>query len=294
MIWTRANHRSSRFVTEDDLFHRVLQICTLVVLATAVLHIRPVKYMSNAGGEISMFVFCLCLCLEDLLEAVKSIEEYYFGIGQRDAVQNASRMSLYNVAFALMFHVPAVILAAMEFFPRSSLGYARRLAATEETSGYEDSSGYGDNDVYGDSKAGYGYKKSTTHVPIALILIGYWVMQISLAIRVIYFFPQNGKHKETYENIFEEDISFVKVCVSHFALSAWAFSMIPINVSFFIHRVGEWTMLMLGECVFSLIIVAFLPSYSFRICTFKVSPRIPIRTRCVAAKTRALSGLCLW
>ena len=79
MIWTRANHRSSRFVTEDDLFHRVLQICTLVVLATAVLHIRPVKYMSNAGGEISMFVFCLCLCLEDLLEAVKSIEEYYFG-----------------------------------------------------------------------------------------------------------------------------------------------------------------------------------------------------------------------
>ena len=31
--------------------------------------------------------------------------------------------------------------------------------------------------------------------------------------------------------------------------------MIPMNVSFYIHRVGEWTLLMLGECVFSLVIV---------------------------------------
>ena len=32
-------------------------------------------------------------------------------------------------------------------------------------------------------------------------------------------------------------------------------SMIPMNISFYIHRMGEWTMLMLGECVFSLVIV---------------------------------------
>ena len=183
MIWTRANQRSSRFVTEDDLFHRALQICTLVILATAVLHIRPVKYMSNAAGEISMFVFCLCLCLEDVLEAVKCIEEYYVGVGQKNAVQNAARITLYNVGFTLLFHVPALIVAALEFFPRSSSDYKRRLAEDDEKA------------LYDQEKSGYE-EKSTTNVPILLLLIGYWVVILSLAIRVIFFFPQNGKHKE--------------------------------------------------------------------------------------------------
>ena len=31
--------------------------------------------------------------------------------------------------------------------------------------------------------------------------------------------------------------------------------MIPMNIAFYIHRVGEWTLLMMGECVFSLVIV---------------------------------------
>ena len=208
MIWTRTNVRSSRFVTEDDLFHRALQICTLVVLATAVLHIRPAKYMSNAADEISMFVFCLCVVLEDLLEALKCMEEYWFGIGQKVAVQNAALISLWNVGFALLFHIPALIVAALEFFPRSSSsGYGddhRFLAGGEEESssnGYNDtSSGYEDSGAYDNEKsAGYGvYEKSTTHVPIILLLLGYWVMIISMGIRVIYFFPQNGKHKEMY------------------------------------------------------------------------------------------------
>ena len=204
MIWARANHRSSRFVTEDDLYHRGLQICTLVVLATAVLHIRPAKYMSNASDEISMFVFCLCLCLEDLLEVVKCLEEYWYGIGQKDAVQNAALMSLYNVGYTALFHVPALIVAALRFFPRSSSsssGYDdghRVLAGEEEAKKDESSYGYEDTSASGYESSSYGNEKSTTHVPIILVLVGYWIMTISLVIRVMYFFPQNGKHKEMY------------------------------------------------------------------------------------------------
>ena len=181
MIWTRTTARSSRFVTEDDLYHRILKVATLVVLATSVLHIRSVDVMSRASTEISIFVFSLSLVLEDLLEGLKCLEEYVVGIGQKVAVQNAARISLYNVAFSSVFHIAAMTVAALEFFPRSDS--SRRLAEAGEENLYkEDAYDYVD--------------KTTTHLPIILILLGYWAQNVALGLRVIFFFPKNGKHKE--------------------------------------------------------------------------------------------------
>jgi len=48
--------------------------------------------------------------------------------------------------------------------------------------------------------------------------------------------------------------SLTLAALLHFVLSFHG-SSVPMNVGFFIHRIGEWIMLMLGESVFSLLIV---------------------------------------
>lgn len=171
-----TNVRSSRFVTEDDLFHRALQICSLVILATSVLHIRPVKVMSNASQEISMFVFCLCIVLDSVLEACKSAEEYFLGVGHKVGIQNASLVQLYNTGLSLLFYIPALVVSAVEFFPRTSPSGDGRLLA-------------GDSQ---EEKLSY----ATTNVPIILLLAGVWTTKIYFALRVVLCFPKNGRHKE--------------------------------------------------------------------------------------------------
>jgi hypothetical protein len=182
-IWTRASVRSSRFVTEDDLFHRALQIFTLLILATAVLHIRPLKIMSQPSKEISMFVFSLCLVLDLILEAIRTAETYFFGVGQKQPVKNSAVQNLYSVGILFCFYGPALVLAALEFFPRSGDEY-RRLA--EDSSSDEDAASF-----EADTE-----KASANHIPIILLLVGYWFSHIFFGLRVIYCFPKNGRHKE--------------------------------------------------------------------------------------------------
>jgi len=194
LIWFRANRRPSRFVTEDDLFHRTLNIGNLVILGTIVLHIRPVKIMSNPSEEITMFVFCLCLVLEDCLELIKCMDEYFFGVGQRVPIRASACFEMLHVVFTLLFHIPALVIAAVDFFPRSS-NYTRRLAGEDVIPHHEEAPNYEDENAHS-SNYGNGNEKSTTNAPIMLVLAGSWMLLISSAIGIIFLFPKNGKHKE--------------------------------------------------------------------------------------------------
>ncbi|CAJ1914880.1 unnamed protein product [Cylindrotheca closterium] len=79
---------------------------------------------------------------------------------------------------------------------------------------------------------------STNHIPIILTLAGPVVYQIQWAIRGICLFPSDGSHKKL---------------------------IVPINVDFTIHRNMEWTMLMLGESVFSLLVEEVTETQEFYI-----------------------------
>eukprot|EP00977_Amphora_coffeiformis_P021587 scaffold9519_cov183-Amphora_coffeaeformis.AAC.3 len=148
--------------------------------------------MSNPSEEISMFVFCLCLVLEDCLELVKCVDEYCFGVGQRVAIKASARFEMLHVLFTMLFHIPALIITASEFFPRSS-HYSRRLAGEDVAPGFE------------------GDKKST-NVPILLVLASGWLLLTFISIGIIFLFPKNGKHKEKY----------VVDCVLHWFLASQA------------------------------------------------------------------------
>ena len=63
-LWQSKVMFDARFVHEDDLYHSFYEILVLVILATAVLHIRSVEFLSHPSEHISMFIFSIALVLE--------------------------------------------------------------------------------------------------------------------------------------------------------------------------------------------------------------------------------------
>jgi hypothetical protein len=58
-MWLDKMHYDARFYTHDDIYHRLFEVAVLVVLATAVLHIRPVEFLSSPSVFVDMFAYCL-------------------------------------------------------------------------------------------------------------------------------------------------------------------------------------------------------------------------------------------
>jgi len=82
---------------------------------------------------------------------------------------------------------------------------------------------------------------STNHIPTILTLVGPLVFEIVWLIRGIFLFPKDGSHTKI---------------------------MVPLNIDFTIHRYAEWTMLMLGESVFSLLVEEITETTGFYITFF--------------------------
>jgi hypothetical protein len=190
-FWMEKNYYDGRFVVEDDVYHRAFLMAVLVVLATAVLHIRPVDVMENSSEQISMFVFSLCLVLERLLAIANYIELYLFGIGQK-VLKTVARKVVMRISFAVLFYVAAMIVAAMEYFGNGVVGSRRLAAAAGNSKAGNTTNGYGTGSTYG----GDGYNPDVTNVPIYLCLFGYLANMLYLTISVMFLYPSGGRHKE--------------------------------------------------------------------------------------------------
>ena len=68
----------------------------------------------------------------------------------------------------------------------------------------------------------------TNDIPVYLCLAAYLSYQAYMIVKVFFLYPKGGHHKKF---------------------------IVPMNVGYSIHRIGEWMMLMLGESVLSLLIV---------------------------------------
>lgn len=182
-VWVEHLVFSSRFVNGSDVIHSISRILALLVIATAVLNIRPVDIMSHSSTEISMFVFCLCLCLERCLTLLRYVELYCFGVGQTKVIKRDALASMCRAVFLLVFYIAAMMVAAMKFFPRHEDKEHRLLA--DATTG-------DDKDEYQAATS----EDSTTHIPIILCLVGIIAHALGHTIYVIFFFPSGASHKQ--------------------------------------------------------------------------------------------------
>ncbi|GAX11057.1 hypothetical protein FisN_24Lh006 [Fistulifera solaris] len=225
-FWERKAAIHCRFNVEDDILHRILKAIELLVLATAVLHIRPKKYMSDLKNDFSMFGFALSMTISRILYLLQNMELYYFAVGQRQAIQQAAKglFSRY-LLIETTFFAAATILAGYHYYLDDDDGslsksanesyaynssYHRDLAAVEESNTTTDESSY------------------IIDAPIWLMLAGHVASVLCMQITILFCFPADGRHKEFN---------------------------VPMHIDFYMHRNGEWTMLMLGESIVSLLIV---------------------------------------
>jgi hypothetical protein len=191
-MWSAKTYYDSRFVTESDLYHRLISIVPLVILAVAVLHIRPVEVLSHPADEPSIFVFCLMLVLDRVLWTMQAVELYFFGVGQK-ALKETAKREFLSSNFCLPFYLAATIVAAQEYFGdgQNANDSSHRLLAESSAKGdtvYDSSaSSYGDYD---------GANDTTNNLPIILCLVGFASGSLAYGFNVMFCFPGGGRHKE--------------------------------------------------------------------------------------------------
>jgi hypothetical protein len=183
-IWVEHLVFASRFVNDSDITHSIKRVLALIVIATAVLNIRPVDIMAHSSTEISMFVLSLCLCLERCLTLLRYVEVYCFGVGQTKVIKRDAIAAMCRAVFLLVFYGAAMIVATMKFFPRHDDKEHRLLA---------DSTSPGDENIEYQSAAS---EDSTTHIPIILCLVGIIAHALIYSMYVMFCLPVGGSHKK--------------------------------------------------------------------------------------------------
>lgn len=145
MIWFTKTFYDSRFDAGNDLYHKVYEVLVTVVLATAVLYIRPVAYLSTPAQNEDIFVFATCISISSLLAIGRSVD-IILNVDGEPAAKTVGKFDIKMFASMLVFYLLAAVVSAISHFG-TDRDVARRFLAGGD---------------YGD----------TNHVPIILLLIG--------------------------------------------------------------------------------------------------------------------------
>jgi hypothetical protein len=192
-FWERKAAIHCRFIVEDDILHRILKTIELLVLSTAVLHIRPKKYMSDLKNDFSMFGFALSMTISRILYLLQSVELYFFAVGQRHAIQQAAK-GLFS----------RYLLIETAFFAAATLLAGYHYYADEDDASFLESTNvsYSYNSSYHRDLAAAKESNATTDIsyikdaPIWLMLAGHVASVLCMQITILFCFPADGRHKE--------------------------------------------------------------------------------------------------
>lgn len=146
-LWQYKMYWDSRFYTPArDMYHAFYELGTLVVLATAVLNIRPVAILSNPEEHVDLFLFCFAITLGMLLIMGRSLEVHFL-IQDEPAAVIATRREAVMYLMMTLFFSAGTIYAGVKYFGGGEGGESYYEAAYGKTShGYEESSHESTND----------------------------------------------------------------------------------------------------------------------------------------------------
>jgi hypothetical protein len=224
VLWMEKVVYDSRYTVDEDLTHRIFETCMLVILAVLVLNINSIDIMSNSREHSSMFVFCLMLTLERVFSYLRSAELYFNGIGE-EAMKLDTKAHMLRSVLLSTFYVVATVLAGVEYFVYG-IGSTRFASSSSSSSSHRQLAAATETYQATDDYAAAEVHRSD--IPMILCFAGYGLWMLLLLISVICCSPAQDKHKER---------------------------TVPMNIDFLQHRYGEWTMLMLGYGILSLLMV---------------------------------------
>lgn len=117
-MWLDELFYEARFVVGDDTIHRVFHLCYYLVVATAILHIRPVPLMSTPSDYVDMFAFSLTCVLANLFTMARYVEVIFSGQGQ-ECCKVASRRDIMAKFIPTSFYLAATVVSGMDYYGAS-------------------------------------------------------------------------------------------------------------------------------------------------------------------------------
>ena len=190
-MWWDKTIFDARYVVGDDLYHRIFEVVWLVVLAAAVVHIRPIEIMSHPSEHVAMFAFAVSVAIGDALSLIRFAEVYFVGVGQRDVMKSAVRKEIGPYLTGMMCHVVAAILAGVQLTNSSNNHYDGDTHEDEDYHRLLAGGGGGEDSDYSSSSS----SSTVTHLPIYFTLAATVSRSMIFAIRLWLFFPNDGSHK---------------------------------------------------------------------------------------------------
>ena len=173
-IWTAKTLFDARFQLPDDLMHPIMEILQLCALATAVLHIRPVKYMADGASNPEMFLFCLAVLLSHLYILALDLEIRFVGVAGQSSAKYVAVSNMLTLLPSTMFVVAATIYSGVVYYNQSGNEGFRMLAGDDSDKSSSD---------------------TLNHFPIILMLCS-WLINHVINFPIAYFRGKGSEFKK--------------------------------------------------------------------------------------------------
>lgn len=112
--WFDRQHFDATVKFPGDPIHRFQEVLQLCLLATAVVHIRPVDAMSHPSQKPDMFAYSLAVSLLVVVNMFKYIEIYCWVDGEEAAKKHAIIVG-YPFLFKFVFYLAAAIISGTQY-----------------------------------------------------------------------------------------------------------------------------------------------------------------------------------
>ena len=115
IIWYEKLGYDARYAPDDNLFHRSMEVVHLVLLGTAIQHVRPVEFMADTCHHSTTFFFLLPLSIIYLMHLSGYIDLIHHVDGGPEAVEAARSDVKRKLAGGLPVWI-GTCLAARDYF----------------------------------------------------------------------------------------------------------------------------------------------------------------------------------
>mmetsp|Transcript_944 Transcript_944/g.1542 ORF Transcript_944/g.1542 Transcript_944/m.1542 type:complete len:481 (+) Transcript_944:63-1505(+) len=115
--WNEKLLYDARFAPEDNLFHRTVEVIHLLLLGTAIQHIRPVEQMKDTSTYATTFVFALSLAAMSMMDVKRQHDVQKNVIGGDEAKVHAASDVARKMWAIIPFLLSAAVSGRSYFFP---------------------------------------------------------------------------------------------------------------------------------------------------------------------------------
>lgn len=188
----------SRFFTRDDMWHRVYELAVLVVLATAVLHIRPASILSDGENNIDMFAYCISITIGNFLSIGRMVE-ILISVEGEPAAKVVARRDIVLLLGSTSLFLAATVVAGVKYYERHDAISSYTTDGIYPEYGGNDTANHtstDDHDRFLAAAAEAPYEPvDYFDTPIWLVVIGCLMNNLTL-LGIMFCLPSGGRHKE--------------------------------------------------------------------------------------------------